>query len=128
MVSRMIAVVGIALLPMAGLAEGARKILDCQVVHVCDAAGACKPDSSRVVFTMEPIELEFAGAGEYSISYADEQAKMRAESDSGPFLWNLGQERNASIANSEKQWLWHQLGFDPGPEAAIRFLESSFQQ
>jgi hypothetical protein len=123
------AVVALAvLLPALGQSEGARKRLDCQIVRVCDAGGACSAGTGKIVFAMEPIELETAGAGRYTLTYAGTEAEMKAESDAGPFLWSVGRERHALIASSETEWLWHELAFDPGPQATIRFLECAFEQ
>jgi hypothetical protein len=116
------------LLPALGQSEGARKRLDCRIVRVCDAAGVCTAGAGDIVFAMEPIELETAGAGHYTLSYAGTEAEMKAESDAGPFLWSVGRERHALIASSETEWLWHELEFDPGPQATIRFLECAFEQ
>lgn len=115
-------------LPVGALAEGAVKLLDCQVLRACDAAGVCADAPASVSFRMEPIELEIAGAGRYRVIYADKEAEMSAMSDAGPFLWSIDRERHALIASSETQWLWHQLTLTPMPEATIRFLSCTFQQ
>jgi hypothetical protein len=115
-------------LPVAVWPEGAVKLLQCEFIRVCDAAGNCAPEDGRISFRMEPDDLGAGGAGKYSLSYQDNMAQMQAVSDSGPFLWNLGSERNALIASSENEWLWHSLTLEPVPGSDIRFLRCSFQQ
>ena len=77
---------------------------------------------------MEPDALGSGGAGRYSLSYGDITSAMQALSDSGPFLWNRSGERNALLASSETDWLWHQLTLAPAPASTIRFLRCEFQQ
>lgn len=123
------ATVGIlSLAPSLLFAEGAVKLLDCEITRVCDASGVCEAASDETGFRMEPIELGAAGAGRYSLSYGGTQVEMQAMSDTGPFLWNRGSERHALLASSETGWLWHQLTLEPSPGSTIRFMSCSFQQ
>lgn len=115
-------------LPFGALAEGAVKLLDCEVLRACDAAGFCAEASGSVSFRMEPTKLELGGSGRYRVIYAGKQAEMSAMSDAGPFLWAIERERHALIASSQTQWLWHRLTLTPTPEATIRFLSCTFQQ
>jgi hypothetical protein len=116
------------LLAGATWGEGAVKTLDCAVARVCDAGGRCETGTGRVSFRMEPEELEAGGAGRYTLSYGDTRAEMEAMSDAGPFFWSVGRERDALLASSETEFLWHRLALEPVPEATIRFLTCSFQQ
>ena len=121
--------IGLASLLSGALrAEGAVKLLECEVARVCDAGGVCNAGSGAVSFVMEPDDLEDGGAGSYTISYRDTEAAMRAITDAGPFLWTIGRERHALIPSSETEWLWHALDLEARPTATIRFLVCSFQQ
>jgi hypothetical protein len=123
------AIVGLLwLAPSILPAEGAVKLLDCEITRICDAAGACTAGRDEVSFRMEPIELGAAGAGRYSLGYGGTQVEMQAMSDTGPFLWNRDSERHALLASSETGWLWHQLTLEPSPGSTIRFMSCSFQQ
>jgi hypothetical protein len=117
-----------ALLPGLVLSEGAVRLLECTVTQVCDGGGACETASGGVSFRMEPVEREASGAMRYALSYGDTQADMLAVSDAGPFIWTVRDERNALLASSQTQWLWHRLTLDPAPAATIRFLTCSFRQ
>lgn len=108
--------------------EGAVKLLECDIVRVCDASGSCDAGSGDVRFRMEPVQLAAGGAGSYQISYGDAEASMQAMSDAGPFFWTAGSARNTLIASSETEWLWHELDVSSLPQATIRFLICSFQQ
>lgn len=108
--------------------EGAVKLLDCEIVRVCDAAGSCDAGSGEVRFRMEPLELAAGGAGSYQIRYRDAEASMQAMSDAGPFFWTAGSKRNALVASSETEWLWHELALGAAPQATVRFLACRFQQ
>jgi hypothetical protein len=116
------------LLPGAVWAEGAVRLLVCSVARVCDAAGNCEAGTVQVTFRMAPEETGVDGAGSYALSYGDTQADMEALSDAGPFFWTVGTEQNTLLASSETQMLWHQLTFDPVPEATIRFLTCALRQ
>lgn len=118
----------VALPAGAARAEGAVKLLDCTVLRVCDAGGRCEAGSDRVSFRMEPLELGSGGAGRYTLSYGDTRAVMQAMSDAGPFFWTIGRERDALLASSETEFLWHRLALEPAPAATVRFLSCSFQQ
>ena len=109
-------------------AEGAVKLLECEIVRVCDAGGHCDAGSGEVRFRMEPVELAPGGAGSYQISYLDVQASMQAMSDIGPFVWTVDSERSALIASSDSEWLWHELDLGAAPQATVRFLSCTFQQ
>lgn len=109
-------------------AEGAVKLLECDVVRICDALGACQASSGEVSFRMEPQEIQASGAGDYTISFAGTQAPMRAASEAGPFLWTNGSERHALLASSETEWLWHELEIAAAPVATVRFLVCTLQQ
>ncbi|MGD8340512.1 MAG: hypothetical protein PVH89_06990 [Gammaproteobacteria bacterium] len=109
-------------------AEGAAKLLDCEVVRICDALGDCQPGSGQARFRMEPQELEPSGAGSYRIVYGDTDAPMQAMSEAGPFFWVVGSERDALMPSSETEWLWHQLELAAAPVATVRFLVCSLQQ
>jgi len=116
------------LVPVQALAEGAVKLLDCNVMQVCDQAGSCRSDSARFTFRMEPVELEAGGAGEYKLMLNESATQMRALSDSGPFLWQSDRERNVLLASSESEWLWHRLILDAAARSEVRFLSCRFQQ
>ncbi len=118
----------IALYPGMTLSEGAVRILDCAIVRTCDAAGSCQPGTGGVIFRMEPRTVGPEGAGGYTLTYGDTQAEMEARSPAGPFLWTVGSERDALIASSDSQFLWHTLKLDPAPEATVRFLKCTFNQ
>jgi hypothetical protein len=109
-------------------AEGAVKLLECDIVRVCDAGGICDAGSGDVQFRMEPVELAGGGAGSYRISYGEVQFSMQAMSDIGPFVLMADSERNTLIASSDTQWLWHELELGAAPRAAVRFLTCTFQQ
>jgi hypothetical protein len=109
-------------------AEGAMKLLECDIVRVCDARGICNAGSGGVRFQMEPVELAAGGAGSYRISYGEVQSSMQAMSDIGPFVWTADSERNALIASSDTEWLWHELELGAAPRATVRFLTCTFQQ
>ena len=122
------AVIGFAaLMTGAAFSEGAVRVLDCSVLRVCDGGGHCEAATGEVTFTMEPVDLAAADSARYILSYGDARAEMRA-SEAGPFVWSLGSERDALLASSETQWLWHTLVLAPAPEATIRFLQCSFRQ
>lgn len=116
------------LLPGLAAAEGAVKLLDCEIVRSCDAAGRCRAVEERAEFRMEPEQLEAGGVGTYRIRYADKQAEMQALSDLGPFFWSIGDERHALLISSASQWLWHRLTTAPDPVTTVRFMRCSFQQ
>ncbi len=109
-------------------AEGAVKLLECDIVRVCDASGSCDAGSGDVRFRMEPVELAVGGAGSYRISYGEFQSPMQAMSDVGPFVWMADSERNTLIASSDTEWLWHELELGAAPRATVRFLSCTFQQ
>lgn len=122
-------VVGLVLLvPVGAWPEGAVRHFDCSVARVCDAAGACEKGSGQVTFRMEPVETGADGSGNYALSYFDTEASMQALSAAGPFFWTVGEERDALLASSETQFLWHRLTLDPVPEATIRFLTCTLRQ
>jgi hypothetical protein len=117
-----------ALLPGVVLPEGAVRLLECTIAQACDAGGSCQPASGRVSFEMAPVDRDASGATRYALSYEDTQTEMLAMSDAGPFLWTVRDERNALLASSQTQWLWHRLSLDPLPAATIRFLTCAFRQ
>ena len=104
-------------------AEGAVRRLQCSTERVCDAAGSCVSETGEATFLIEPVEVDAAGAGRYTISFAQAQAPMLAQSELGPFLWTLGTQRHALIISSETQWLWHTLDTAPVAAASIRFMQ-----
>jgi hypothetical protein len=118
----------LTLIPGAMLAEGAVRVLDCNAVRVCDAAGSCEPAAGETRFLMEPQALDSSGAARFTLSYGDVRADMEAMSDVGPFLWTAGSERHALLVSSETQWLWHRLTLEPAPVATVAFLECTFAQ
>jgi hypothetical protein len=118
----------VASLPVAGWSEGAVRSLDCTVASVCDAAGRCEADSGEVLFRMEPVDTASDGSGRYLLRYGDTEAEMDALSDAGPFVWTVGSERDALLASSDTEFLWHRLTLDPAPAATIRFLSCTFGQ
>jgi hypothetical protein len=111
-----------------GRAEGAVRLLDCTVVQVCDGAGKCASAADVVRFRMEPVETGADGAGKYILQYGDVEAAMTASSDTGPYVWSVGEERHALLVSSERDFLWHRLVVDPAPAAAVRFLRCEFRQ
>ena len=118
----------ITLMPSAMRAEGAVRVLACNTVRVCDAAGSCELATDETRFRMEPQALDASGASRFALAYGDVRADMNAMSDVGPFIWNVGTERHALLVSSETQWLWHRLTLEPAPAATIAFLECSFEQ
>jgi hypothetical protein len=116
------------LLPNLGWAEGAVRVLDCEVTQTCDASGACAMASERVSFRMTPENLREDGSGQYQISYRNVQAGMEARSYAGPFYWTSGTEQNTLLASSETLFLWHRLTVNPAPDASVNFLNCTFQQ
>ncbi len=122
----------ILLSPLPGLAEGAVRVLQCALEQTCDPAGSCNQDSGDFTFNMEPINLAANGAGSYLISYdlGDQsyQADMEARSFAGPFMWNIDEDMNTLLANSEYRFLWHQLSLSSAPQSEIHFLRCEFTQ
>ena len=119
------------LLPACVMAEGAVRILDCRIDKNCNADGNCKADSGKVLFRMEPVNVDSTGAGEYKLQYGDRKNKplsMQAITYSGPFYWYGIKEQNTLLLNSATQFLWHHVQFKPEPEATIRILTCSFIQ
>lgn len=104
-------------------AEGARLRLECTVVRVCDARGACEPGAGAIEFRLAPLGLDADRGGRYTLEYDGGRAEAEAPSEAGPFLWTIGTERNALLASSETEWLWHRLTVEPAPQATVRFLE-----
>jgi len=124
----MVGIGWIAVFPAAVCAEGSVRWLDCAVARVCDGAGSCAADSSRVVFRMQPVDAEADGGGRYALSYEDAAVEMQALSDVGPFFWTAAAERHTLLASSQTEFLWHRLIVDPSPRATIRFLTCTFGQ
>lgn len=118
----------VTLLPNAIRAEGAVRVLACNTVRVCDAAGSCELAAGATRFRMEPQALDPTGAARFALRYDDVRADMSAMSDVGPFFWSAGTERHALLVSSETQWLWHRLTLEPTPAATVAFLECSFEQ
>ncbi len=124
---------GIFLLsPLSALAEGAVRVLECTIEQTCDLAASCNPDSGDISFNMEPIKLAADGAGSYLIRYefsgSTFQADMEARSFAGPFMWDIYEDRNTLLANSEYRFLWHKLSLSPVPQSDIHFLACEFTQ
>ena len=118
----------VTLIPAIVKAEGAVRLLDCSIVKVCDGTGECRAESRKLNFRMEPITVQSDGSGRYTLRYGTSAATMEASSTAGPFLWKVREQRNALLASSETEFLWHQLELDPTPRATIRFLKCSFHQ
>jgi hypothetical protein len=117
-----------ALLPTLVCGEGAVRLLDCSITRVCDAGGSCTAASDDVTFSMQPIESRADGSGRFQLHYGNTDAPMDALSDAGPFVWNVGAERNALLVSSETQFLWHRLTLDPMPTATVSFLRCAIRQ
>lgn len=113
----------LALCPSLASAEGAVRLLECQVTQICDAAGACAAAAEQLSFRMKPQALDDEGRGRYVLRYGEIEAGMEALSEAGPFYWTQAQERNTLLASSESSFLWHQLSLGPAPEASISFLD-----
>ena len=124
---------GIFLLsPLSVLAEGAVRVLECTIEQTCDSAASCNPDSGDISFNMEPIKLAADGAGNYLIRYEFNgsafQADMEARSFAGPFMWDIDEDRNTLLANSEYRFLWHRLSISPMPQSGTHYLACDFTQ
>lgn len=111
-----------ALLPGIALAEGAVRLLNCEVSQTCTAQGQCSDDSGSVSFRLEPLKLDSLGAGQYRLLYEGADVDMQAGSEAGPFVWARDEERHALLASSETLFLWHRLKLADGPTAEIHFL------
>lgn len=118
----------LVLQPCIAMAEGAVRILDCEVTRRCDEAGVCEAAGERMAFRMEPGSLDQNGAGRYELSYDEVRTGMEALSYAGPFTWSTGTERHTLLANSETQFTWHRLALEPAPAATIRFLSCALEQ
>ena len=118
----------LTLLPCTAWSEGAVRIIDCSITNNCDSGGACKTVTEKVIFRMEPMQIESDGSGYYKLSYRDIQAKMEALSILGPFYWIADKERDTLLISSENQFLWHRLRIDPVPDATIHYLTCTFRQ
>jgi hypothetical protein len=116
------------LLPAAVMAEGAVRVLACEVQQQCDAAGQCESRQQVLEFRMEPKSLNADGSGEFRLQYRDKQMPMRSLSEAGPFVWSDGQDRYTVLASSETQFLLHTLTLDDKPHATIQFMRCSFRQ
>jgi hypothetical protein len=104
------------------------RLLDCTVVRVCDAGGACEAGTGAVAFRMEPLQVGPDGSGRYELQYGERNVAMSSLSDSGPFVWTTGVERNTLLASSETHFLWHQLSLGAVPAATVRFLMCTISQ
>jgi len=109
-------------------AEGSVTVINCDVARVCDARGACEPGSGSISFRLEPLDRAADGSARYTLSYGDIVSEMRGITAAGPFLWTIGTERNALLASSDTEWLWHRLELSASPVATIRFLSCRFEQ
>jgi hypothetical protein len=123
-----LSLLGCVALPNAGWGEGAVRLFDCTVVQVCNAAGNCEAASGAVAFRMEPVEVGPDGGGRYELKYDEAEVAMDALSDAGPFMWSIGEERNALLLSSQTHLLWHQLTLSPMPAATVRFLTCTIRQ
>ncbi|MEY4640177.1 MAG: hypothetical protein RLZZ227_171 [Pseudomonadota bacterium] len=119
---RTLVLLPLAALPQLAGAEGAVRTLECTIMQVCDAAGACENAAEPVNFRMAPVSVREDGSGQYQISYRDVEADMEAASYAGPFSWASDSERNTLLASSETQFLWHRLVLESTPQAEIHFL------
>jgi hypothetical protein len=117
-----------ALVPQMLLAEGAVRILDCEIAGTCTATLECTPASGAVTFRMEPQSLDGNNAGTYVISYDDTQASMQGLSYAGPFHWRTDSTMHTLLASSETQFLWHSLELSQPPVTVIRDLKCRFLQ
>lgn len=115
------------LLPLAGVAhaEGARLVLDCQVVTACDAAGACAPAEDAIRFTVEPESIDDEGIGLFSI-WIDDAAEAhlaRGLSRTGPFLWSADDStRETLVLTGETTALHTRQNLGGTPPARIDLL------
>lgn len=117
-----------ASLPAVAVAEGAVKVLACEVTQQCDADGQCEPRPQSREFHMEPISLNADGSGQFTLQYDGNAVPMQALSEAGPFVWNEGQHRHTLLASSETQFLLHTLSLTDKPSATIQFMTCSFRQ
>lgn len=118
----------VTLAPAAALAEGAVRELLCSYNRLCDAAGTCQDESGQIIFMMEPVTVADDGAGSFIIHYGGREADMRSAGYAGPYTWTTPLATSTLLANSEEQFLWHQLVLDPEPSARIHFMNCRFTQ
>jgi hypothetical protein len=118
----------LTMVPALAISEGDVRVLDCSFIRTCTAEGACRKDSGHVSFRLQPIRLDAAGAGSYTISYGQTKARMQAISRTSPFIWTVGNERDTLLASSDGDFLWHRMKIDPAPQATIRFMRCSFSE
>lgn len=116
------------LIPLVASAEGSPRVLECSFLKSCDAVGTCRPDAGKVRFRMEPVVVNAAGAGRYTIRYGTTSAPMQAISAVTPFVWTVAGERNTLLASSDTAFLWHQVKLEPTPQAMIRFMKCRFRE
>jgi len=110
------------------LAEGAVRVLDCQITRLCNTTGQCETQDGKVQFRMAPQALDASGAGQYNLQVDGIESAMQAQSEIGPFYWNTGPERHTLLASSETRFVWHTLSLAAQPEGNTRFLACTFQQ
>lgn len=114
--------------PALALAEGAVRVLSCQVTQQCDAAGQCSAHDESVEFRMSPEAQRSDGSGDFTLQYRGEEFPMTALSDIGPFRWEDELDRYTLLASSENQFLLHELSLAGTPAATIQFMRCSFRQ
>jgi hypothetical protein len=117
-----------ALMPAIALAEGAVRVLSCQITQQCDGAGVCEPHDEAIEFRMEPQAQHSDGSGEFTLRYRDQELPMAAQSEVGPFTWSQQQDRHTLLASSETRFLLHVLSLADEPKATIQFMNCSFRQ
>lgn len=116
------------LMPVVTVAEGAVRVLSCEVVQQCNASGVCEPHKEQLEFRMEPKAQRSDGSGDFTLRRDDEEFPMTALSDAGPFVWNQQQDRYTLLVSSETQFLLHILSLDDTPHSTIQFMQCSFRQ
>jgi hypothetical protein len=110
------------------MAEGAVRVLSCETMQRCDAAGQCEPHQETLELRMEPKALNSDGSGEFLLQYGDEEAvPVQALSEAGPFVWSRAQNRYTLLASSDTQFLLHTLSLSIEPEATVLFMTCSFR-
>jgi hypothetical protein len=116
------------ILPSLLWAEGAVRILECDVASTCNARLACTPATGQFTFRMEPQSLDNNNAGTYLLSHDEVQAEMQALSYAGPFHWRTPGTMHTLLASSETDFLWHSLELAAEPVTTIRYMACRFIQ
>ena len=106
------------------MAEGAVRVLNCQVVNTCDANGSCGAGLRNVSFRLDPVSVGSQGEGSYVISYDDVSADMFMQSFEGPIIWSEGRDDVQTLmVSGQTTLLWiHTQGSDP-QSLAVEFLD-----